>query len=253
MIECYQCKGDGYLVAPGTHNSYMCPTCRGSGLSEEVSTMLGLDMARIRSAFRQLKEQCTAERVRDVLSSLIGRYQSMCQLLEEQNMTTPFPCDEPHRPKGIAAWLAGSRIGEIARRIHQTCHDKRFYIPPLPPARLEELRGLQDGWLDGKGTAPPDEGLDWLADAFGRHFPDDLPLPFLYPTAEGGIQAEWSPKPHEITIEIDLASHKGEWHGLNMDTDVEESRDLNLDDPSDWAWIVAKVKELRPPLHGKAF
>lgn len=112
------------------------------------------------------------------------------------------------------------------------------------PARLEELRGLQDGWLDGKGTAPSGEGLDWLADAFGRYFPDDLPLPFVYPAAEGGVQAEWSPKPHEITIEIDLAAHTGAWHDLNMDTDAEESRDLNLDKPDDWAWLAAKVKQI---------
>lgn len=63
--------------------------------------------------------------------------------------------------------------------------------PALDPldvrARLDDLRALSDGWLDGTGVAPPHAGLDWLASAFDRHFPDDLPLPHLYPTPEGGF------------------------------------------------------------------
>ncbi len=49
--------------------------------------------------------------------------------------------------------------------------------------RLTALGRLERGWLDGKGLAP--DGLRWLADAFDRHFPEDLPRSYLYPTAEG--------------------------------------------------------------------
>ena len=118
-------------------------------------------------------------------------------------------------------------------------------LDPLDiPGRLDELRDLRDGWLEGKGVAPPDAGLDWLAEAFGQHFPDDLPLPFLYPTGQGGVQAEWTIDPHEITLEIDLSSHQAAWHYLNMDTNDQESRDLNLDGTDGWNWLSNRLREL---------
>jgi hypothetical protein len=46
--------------------------------------------------------------------------------------------------------------------------------------------------LDGIGTAPDKEVLKRLAAAFDTHFDPELPLPYLYPTPEDGIQAEWS-------------------------------------------------------------
>ena len=57
-------------------------------------------------------------------------------------------------------------------------------LDPLDvPARLDELRGMQDGWLEGDGKAPPHSGLDWLSGAFAkRGYPDDIPLPYTYPT-----------------------------------------------------------------------
>ncbi|MCK4343185.1 MAG: hypothetical protein KAY37_15840 [Phycisphaerae bacterium] len=120
-------------------------------------------------------------------------------------------------------------------------------LDPLDiPARLDELRSLQDGWLDGKGIAPSSEELDWLAKAFDARYPEDLPLPFVYPTAEGGIRAEWSVKPYEMSLEIDLSKKTGEWHQLKMDTDDEDTRSLNLETDEDWKWLadtIGKVQE----------
>lgn len=42
--------------------------------------------------------------------------------------------------------------------------------------RIEEIRQLKDGWLDGAGLAPRNDHLDWFVAAFERHYPDDLPL-----------------------------------------------------------------------------
>jgi len=109
------------------------------------------------------------------------------------------------------------------------------------PARLDELRSLQDGWLDGKGIAPNLEGLDWLADSFDARYPEDLPLPFVYPTAEGGVRAEWSVQPYEMSLEIDLSNKTGEWHELKMDTDVEDTRSLNLKTEQDWNWLTDRI------------
>jgi hypothetical protein len=111
-------------------------------------------------------------------------------------------------------------------------------------ARLDELRPLKNGWLEGRGVAPSSEGLDWLSLAFAQHYPEDLSLPFLYPTEEGGVRAEWSLEPHEASLDINLATHAAEWHVLNMETDAEDARTLNLNEADDWKWLVEKIQEM---------
>lgn len=118
-------------------------------------------------------------------------------------------------------------------------------LDPLDiPARLDEFRDMKDGWLEGEGAAPSLEGLDWLAAGFDRHFPDDLPLPYLYPTPEGGVQAEWSLSENEISLEVDLVTHHGAWHRLKMNNQADDVQELNLDDDNGWAWIVAEIRKM---------
>lgn len=112
------------------------------------------------------------------------------------------------------------------------------------PARLDELRGLKDGWLEGAGKAPNEAGLNWLSEAFEQNTPDDFPLPYVYPTPEGHVQAEWSLDNYEITLEINVDSHVGEWHGLDLATDEEESQSVDLDEASGWEWIVGRIKDM---------
>jgi hypothetical protein len=111
-------------------------------------------------------------------------------------------------------------------------------------ARLEEFRSIEDGWLEGEGKAPFPDGLDWLAQLFDQRYPDDLPIPHLYPTAEGGIQAEWSQETKEITLEIDIAERTGQWHELDTETDEDESHTLDLNDAPSWQWIVDRIHRI---------
>ena len=95
-------------------------------------------------------------------------------------------------------------------------------------AQLADLARLEDGWLDGEGCAPDRDGLAWLADRFERCWPRDLPLPYLYPTPEGGVLAEWSLPPYEASLEVDLGARTGEWHALNLETGTDETRIYDL-------------------------
>ncbi|MFH1136218.1 MAG: hypothetical protein V1816_09045 [Pseudomonadota bacterium] len=111
-------------------------------------------------------------------------------------------------------------------------------------ARLEELKALRHGWLDGKkGFAPDKTGLDWLADMFQRNYPDELTPPYLYPTAEGGVQAEWSVNGWEISLEIDLYQQQGQWHALDMSNEQEEEKTLNLTESADWQWLATRITQ----------
>jgi hypothetical protein len=110
--------------------------------------------------------------------------------------------------------------------------------------RLGRLRTLRDGWLDGKGKAPGQIGLDWLARRFDRDYPADLPLPHVYPTAEGGVQLEWSLPPAEISLEIDLSARLGTWHLLDLRTEKDESHQLALDEAGGWSWLTGRIRSL---------
>ena len=104
--------------------------------------------------------------------------------------------------------------------------------------QIDDMRLLKDGWLEGQGKAPAKEGLDWLSQAFDNYYPSDLPLPYLYPTEPGGVQAEWSLGRNEITLEIDLAEHAGHFHALYVEDDTEET--LRFDLGSEICWIALK-------------
>ena len=111
-------------------------------------------------------------------------------------------------------------------------------------AQLDDLRLMKNGWLEGEGLVPPHEGLDWLSQAFTDHYPGNLPRPYLYPTEEGGVQAEWSLGPKEVSLEIELSSHSGEWHVLDMETNDVSERTLNIEDADDWKWLVEQIQQM---------
>ncbi len=116
--------------------------------------------------------------------------------------------------------------------------------PRAVAGRFEELKQLLPGWLDGRGEVPAPCDLDWLAGAFDRSYPADLAPPYLFPTPEGGVLAEWDCKRWSPSLDIDPATRRGEWHLLNLDTDEERERGLDLTAPGDWAWLAAELRQL---------
>ena len=109
-------------------------------------------------------------------------------------------------------------------------------------SRLDEFRALKDGWLEGEGSAFNSEALDWLAMQFEQRYPADLPLPYLYPTTEGGVRAEWSEGANAVVLETDLNNHSASWLWFDRDSDADHQRELNLDDTEDWNWWVNEVR-----------
>ena len=73
-------------------------------------------------------------------------------------------------------------------------------------ARVEQMSLLRDGWHDGEGRAPMRDGLRWFATAWQSHWPSESPLPRLFPTLEGGVQAEWTIGQVSISAEVDLVT-----------------------------------------------
>lgn len=109
-------------------------------------------------------------------------------------------------------------------------------------AQLDALRNLKDGWYDGDGLALSNKGLDWLGAKFSDQYPDYLPLPRIYPTFEGGVRLEWSIGPNDASLEVNLSDRSGYWHNLNLQTDKDEERLLNLGDSGEWNWLNSKLR-----------
>jgi len=132
---------------------------------------------------------------------------------------------------------------------------KRFesveHVTSLDPldieTRLEELAQLQDGWLDGKGRAPDRASLVRLAQAFDERFSTDLPLPHLYPTPEGGVQAEWTLGSWEVSLEITLPNLASEYQAVHTVTGETREHALLLaaEDGSGWAALNEVLAELQ--------
>jgi hypothetical protein len=122
------------------------------------------------------------------------------------------------------------------------------HATPLDPQdvtlRLEELAALQNGWLDGTGVAPNKDALPKLARLFDTSFDSDLPLPFLYPTPEGGLQAEWNLGDWSVTLEIELEHLGAAYHALDLKTGASDELTLSLDSPAEWARLNGILKNL---------
>ncbi len=110
--------------------------------------------------------------------------------------------------------------------------------------RLETLALLCDGWMDGLGIALGKENLDWLATAFDEYFDAALALPYLYPTTEGNIQAEWSLGMWEASLEVDLNARTAYYQEVQVSTGHMQEMELNLEETAAWEKINAKLLDL---------
>lgn len=59
--------------------------------------------------------------------------------------------------------------------------------------RLDVLRDLSDGWLEGDGLTPDTGVIARVREVLARLLVDhrDIPKPSIFPTPDGGIQVEW--------------------------------------------------------------
>ena len=196
-----------------------------------------------------LKEDVTAYMQREVLPHVPDAWvdESKTKVGYEINFNRYFYKYQPPRPLDEIEGNLKKIEAEIAEMLAEVTEEEQTEETAEHvdiSAQLDELRLMQNGWLEGEGLAPSHEGLDWLSRVFDDHYPENLPLPYLYPTEEGGVQAEWSLGPKEVSLEIELSSHSGEWHVLDMETNAVSERTLNIKDAGDWKWLVEQIRQM---------
>lgn len=142
---------------------------------------------------------------------------------------TAFKGGQKVRVRGVGVFARSGKLIELESS------ESVLLLDPLDVStRLEELSTLRDGWLDGEGIAPAPGGLERFENAFEMYFDESLPLPRLFPTAKGGIQAEWSNGNHEISLEIDLMTMRADYQALDTVTLESDEHEMDLSSEGGW-------------------
>ena len=180
------------------------------------------------------------------------------QLISGRKLTGPMP--ERYRETILEAFrgyrdrvkIEMEVVGTLNRqqqlRGWQEIRDLTILDPLEIASQLEELRALNDGWLDGDGLAPPPEGLDRLDAQFEEHYPERLPLPRIYPTPTGGAQLEWTLGSSEVNVEVNLATGEAEWHVVDVSSGKDELDSLDLNTRRGWCLLVERIERLTDSL-----
>ena len=108
-------------------------------------------------------------------------------------------------------------------------------LDPLDvPTRLQALQELSEGWHEGQGQILDPKGLEWLTQQFVRHFPPEAPLPYTYPTLEGGVRMEWTEGDLNCILEVDLEDHSGSWLWFDSQSEAGGEGGIDMDKEKDW-------------------
>ncbi|MFT3765158.1 MAG: hypothetical protein QM820_06530 [Minicystis sp.] len=86
--------------------------------------------------------------------------------------------------------------------------------------RLKELESVPEGWLEGKGRKPTDRVLAYTRGVLARLLVElrTLPRPKVFPTPDGGLQAEWVLTPWAAEARFDPSSEVIVLEATNTDT-----------------------------------
>lgn len=96
-------------------------------------------------------------------------------------------------------------------------------------ARVVELANLRDGWLERATPAPSPEVIDTIELILARCVDHGVPRPLLFPSGDGGVQAEWREQSATVEVEI-FNSRTAEAVSLDADGDVSHERNFLITD-----------------------
>lgn len=68
--------------------------------------------------------------------------------------------------------------------------------------RFSEMAALQDGWLDGEGTAYDKQSLDTIYHITSSLIDNGIPHPFVYPSVSGAVHFEWTVNSWEVSVDV---------------------------------------------------
>lgn len=111
-------------------------------------------------------------------------------------------------------------------------------------SQLNNIAKLENGWFDGKGSTFNYDELKLLSDKFKQNFSPDIDSPYLYPTPDNCIRAEWTFKRYEVSLEIEIPSLNAYYHQLNLDTNEDIDAELQLSRTDGWNELNSKLQKI---------
>lgn len=98
-------------------------------------------------------------------------------------------------------------------------------------AQFEKLRALEPGWYEPETPAPSAAGLERVRLFLHKALDDsDLPRPYVYPTPEAGVSAEWSLSDWEVGATFDREGEHAELHATHLRSEAGTESSLALTD-----------------------
>lgn len=110
--------------------------------------------------------------------------------------------------------------------------DTEYAGPATFDRRIVEIAELRDGWF-GPGSPRLDPSGLLRFRTFMNHILDEssIPAPYLYPTPDGGAQAEWSFPSWEVSASTSLASGVLHLHATHLESDLSRDAETTLTAP----------------------
>lgn len=102
---------------------------------------------------------------------------------------------------------------------------------------------MKNGWLNGYGKAPDQQGLLWFQEQFLANYSTTLPCPNVVPTIFGSIQLEWDLGDRAISMGVSFKSHTCSFNLVDSVTNQTFRADLDLDNPNAWKTICKHVAD----------
>ncbi len=175
-----------------------------------------------------------------------------------QRRTVEVPCEEHVQVQASALWARKDNSRALVKGA-ATCNGSEeilkfvevesitFLDPLLDLGHLEQrhsyLASLERGWFDGEGEAFPQEALSLLCKLLaGWHRLYDLPVPYLYPTPDGEVRAEWPAGRWTLAATIELPVLNAYLHATDLEGDgCEDVEDVDLQAPEGARQLIAFV------------
>ena len=135
---------------------------------------------------------------------------------------------------GIGRYAADNTLQSLEKIQHLTLfqNDRAKYCPDIE-SRLAELKSLEAGWHDGIGSAYDHTFLD-AAKAFltALVIDSEIPSPFIYPSPDGTLEAEWSLGYWEISASFEWSQKRLFLHATQVEGEEIREDSFGFDDPS---------------------
>jgi hypothetical protein len=159
----------------------------------------------------------------------------------------------PEHFRGIVGGLGGNdRDGAFLTGVASFDHNDRLlkivHVESIDAikivqltSRFDELSKLEDGWYDGNGTPPDSDKLEDFAKNLIDCYPEDLPLPHVFPTPDGDLSLEWEAE-GVPTVLVDLNDMVAYFHAFTKNWDDIE-KEIKLSCHEDYQKFISFLVE----------